>query len=272
MLCFDESIFPFADLHPNAGDMNNSDYVMTIALLEPLLSGADLVPAVSSNKQQVSAQHLLSAPIFPACTRISFPSEQHDNTGVVPDFGLGGRSEADPSPTSQQQTLPPEIDSPGGLQQQTMLPVDPSPSVPDVESGLAFDLPSVTSPPAAVPPSVPEVPPVSNMAPGSSSVDTSAVSERCTRLPPSPNIVRPIHGPIPVRPRTHLQDNIRKPKIFTDGTVCYGLLCDQEPGNLDEAFSNEHWRRAMDVKFDDLQRNNTWHLVPPAPGSNIVLT
>ncbi|WVZ94198.1 hypothetical protein U9M48_040119, partial [Paspalum notatum var. saurae] len=109
--------------------------------------------------------------------------------------------------------------------------------------------------------------------PGSSPV----VHQRRSRLPPGPSTVRPIHGPIRSPPRfvlghrTRSQDNIHKPKIFTDGTVRYGLSCEfQEPSTFTEASSSPQWCAAMDAEFDALQRNKTWHLVSPSHGQNLV--
>jgi hypothetical protein len=54
------------------------------------------------------------------------------------------------------------------------------------------------------------------------------------------------------RPRTRLQDNIVKPKKFTDGIVHYdklGLISTREPQSLQDALSDEHWKKAMDEEF-----------------------
>jgi len=68
-----------------------------------------------------------------------------------------------------------------------------------------------------------------------------------------------------------LQARIRKPKHFTDGTVRYGLLAaNGEPNNLEEALQDENWKNAMDAEFLALQRNKTWHLIPPKEGRNII--
>ncbi|WVZ68483.1 hypothetical protein U9M48_017417 [Paspalum notatum var. saurae] len=43
-----------------------------------------------------------------------------------------------------------------------------------------------------------------------------------------------------------------------------------EPGSLEEALKHERWKMAMDSEFSALQRNKTWHLVPPIKGKNII--
>jgi histone deacetylase 1/2 len=73
------------------------------------------------------------------------------------------------------------------------------------------------------------------------------------------------------RSRTRLQDEIRKPKLYTDGHVRYGFFSSTgEPRNVEEALSSKVWKEAMDVEFNALMKNKTWHLVPPVKGSNIV--
>jgi hypothetical protein len=36
-----------------------------------------------------------------------------------------------------------------------------------------------------------------------------------------------------------------------------------EPSNLSQALLDNNWKKAMDVDYDALMRNKTWHLVPP---------
>lgn len=70
---------------------------------------------------------------------------------------------------------------------------------------------------------------------------------------------------------THLQKGIRKSKVYIDGTIRYGLLMSTgEPESLIEAWANENWKGAMDSEFDALIRNQTWHLVPPQPNTNLI--
>src|SRR4051812_46212104 len=43
-----------------------------------------------------------------------------------------------------------------------------------------------------------------------------------------------------------------------------------EPRNHIEAMACPHWRAAMEDEFSALQNNQTWRLVPPVPGGNII--
>jgi hypothetical protein len=72
-------------------------------------------------------------------------------------------------------------------------------------------------------------------------------------------------------PRTRLQAGISKPKVYTDGTVRYGFLSTtSEPGDISSALSDPNWKAAMESEYSALIRNNTWHLVPPSPGHNLI--
>ena len=74
-----------------------------------------------------------------------------------------------------------------------------------------------------------------------------------------------------IRPRTRLQSRIRKPKVYTDGTIRYSCFTSSgEPQNLNEAFGDKHWKGAMDLEYSALMKNKTWHLVPPRKGTNII--
>ena len=74
--------------------------------------------------------------------------------------------------------------------------------------------------------------------------------------------------------RTRLQQGIRQPKNFNDGivrystkdgTVQYGFLRLQVNLLLSEALDHPKWHQAMEEEYDALLKNQTWHLVPPAP-------
>ena len=46
-----------------------------------------------------------------------------------------------------------------------------------------------------------------------------------------------------------------------------------EPVNIEEAWSGENsanWKQATNSEYESLMKNNTWELVPPPKGKNIV--
>ena len=84
--------------------------------------------------------------------------------------------------------------------------------------------------------------------------------------PVAPQLPRP--GPV-----TRLQQGIRKPKTYTDGTVRWGMLArssTEEPATLDAAFNDKNWHAAMNSEYEALLKNKTWHLVPRPRGKNII--
>jgi hypothetical protein len=53
--------------------------------------------------------------------------------------------------------------------------------------------------------------------------------------------------------RTRLQLGIRKPKVYTDGTIRYGCITSsEEPRDVDEALSNHNWKHVMDLEYNAL--------------------
>jgi hypothetical protein len=75
----------------------------------------------------------------------------------------------------------------------------------------------------------------------------------------------------PSRPVTHLQHNIRKPNIYTNGTVRYAcLFMSREPESTTGALSHDKWWEAMNNEYQALMKNKTWHLVPSHHASNVI--
>jgi hypothetical protein len=77
-----------------------------------------------------------------------------------------------------------------------------------------------------------------------------------------------------IGPVTRAQKGIHRPRVYTDDTVQYGkhgflTHCD-EPYSVDDALADKHWKNAMDLEYDALVKNGTWHVVPPMKGKNIV--
>jgi hypothetical protein len=100
---------------------------------------------------------------------------------------------------------------------------------------------------------------------------SSAPAAVATSVPSSPLPTDASSPPIDARPRTQLQAGIRKPKVYTDGTIRYGCYTStSEPSNLDEALRDKKWHDAMDIEYEALMKNKTWHLVPPQKGRNVI--
>jgi hypothetical protein len=100
---------------------------------------------------------------------------------------------------------------------------------------------------------------VPTAAPGGSSAPYGS-----SALPaPSESVASPIEPAAPQRPATRLQHGIRKPKLYTDGTIRYAnLVSTDESPSLRDALSDSRWKSAMEVEFSALMKNKTWHLVP----------
>jgi hypothetical protein len=77
---------------------------------------------------------------------------------------------------------------------------------------------------------------------------------------------------------TRRRHGIHQPKKRTDGTIAWtcvlaahaALKHTHEPRDYKEALRTSHWRAAMETGFSALQANQTWHLVPPISGVNLI--
>ncbi|KAK1670188.1 hypothetical protein QYE76_058347 [Lolium multiflorum] len=82
----------------------------------------------------------------------------------------------------------------------------------------------------------------------------------------------------PRRPITRSQHGIVRPRARTDGTVAWLAACmahsvddpTAEPRHFQAAMTIPHWRTAMEQEYNALLHNQTWRLVPPPPGANII--
>jgi hypothetical protein len=75
----------------------------------------------------------------------------------------------------------------------------------------------------------------------------------------------------PSRPETQLKHGIRKPKVYTDGTVQYSLaITKEEPTDYRMEMDDSRWKSAMDSEYTAILKNKTWRLVPRKPDVNVI--
>ena len=81
------------------------------------------------------------------------------------------------------------------------------------------------------------------------------------------------NDPVTSQRRTRLQSRVTKPVNYKH-IIKYGMICSTgepgEPNTLEEALGDEKWRKAMHEEYVALQKNKTWHLVPPRQGKNLI--
>lgn len=283
---FDESVFPFAALRPNACARLRAEIsLLPFHLQSNAASGVlnldtDLLPTSSHRAREPSSVQVPSS---------ADPSPDHVVMLLGSSYFL--RHDADSS------TNPPAALHPGTASAQDAV----SSAVLDSIPGSASDrLPSLAAPdlrqpdpaplspgpaslqsdhaplqPFGAPAWGPPSPPIKFPAPASpvawaSSVVTSpaigSTAAPSSTLPaevgsPSPESMVPVSPIQP--PRTRLQNNIWQPKKLFPGMIRYGNFCSTgEPESFKEAMPDLNWKRAMDEEFFALQRNGTWHLVP----------
>jgi len=238
---FDENIFPFAKLNPNAGARLRAEVSLLPSLFISDTLGGDRVQNHVHNVPTNVSPSLHSQNLS---TSADIRDTSSEGTGT--DFG------ADMLPTepSVLLQLPGESAPTAAAPQSSSHPPPASPLPTQSERGGngSSTLPS------------------DDDTPGGSAM-AGEPEELADPLPPSQQaILAP-----PARPATRLQSGIRKPKCYTDGTVRYGLLTAAgEPSSVREAVEHPMWKEAMDAEFMALQRNNTWRLVPSQPGRNVI--
>jgi hypothetical protein len=74
---------------------------------------------------------------------------------------------------------------------------------------------------------------------------------------------------LPTHLRTRLQNNILKPKKFGGNFVCL-VTTTGEPRYFDDPSTQEEWWKAMDVKYQALEKNKSWHLVTRNEAKNVI--
>jgi hypothetical protein len=273
---FDENLFPFSDLHPNAGRRLKEDIL--------------LLPSSSYVDAQNIVDHMSPiVPITDAVQVAGFAEENHAKNNAEHDAehnaennaennGAGAESEEEHSSLSD-----PEVDPAGSPLSSPRVPPDPEADLAGFPSTPPSDRARSVSPSATrrgqdghrSPEREPERENDSAAAAGPSFSGSSMPSDPAASDTEhsdnddhvgSPPVIQP-----PSPPRTRLRQGISKPKKYTDGTVRYGMLSSTgEPCNLKEALDDQHWCKAMEEEYEALIQNKTWHLVPPSSNKNII--
>lgn len=260
---FDETVYPFATLHPNAGARLRTELLL-------------LPDSFSPTTQSDHGGEIVHQPLVNCPPNFSDQiGENSSRTGVAQIGGSAtGSSEAEtrsPGSASREESVSLEETHDfmhGPVQSQFSIGAasagndDSSPVLRDVSAELQSD---------------------SDAAPISSSPSTSASSGGVVHGTHADQVTSPSPAALEqseqeqqttqasdqTRPVTRLQKGISKPKRYTDGTVRYGCLTTTgEPENLREAMANSNWRLAMEQEYSALMSNKTWHLVPPTQGNN----
>lgn len=243
---FDETIFPFAEMHPNAGARLRSE----ILLLSP--------DSVATKGDSSLDDPHINLPV-------NLPNEFNNPRGdsslpQVPNtdditIGSSGKDHGDdPRPISAPT-------SSGGSGSQPTAPV-----FTEVMSRGGQSVAHPLSPVAEVSPTRPA--PASGAGPTPPDAATRSPGEISTG---GSSAGTPEEVAAPLRPVTRLQRGIQKKKIYTDGTVRYGMLASTgEPTDLADALQDKNWKQAMNSEYEALMRNKTWHLVPPQRGTNVI--
>ncbi|XP_071683600.1 uncharacterized protein [Lolium perenne] len=246
---FDENVFPFQALHPNAGALLKREIL--------------LLPTHTSHESaSITDDHMttivpVTVPLYDApqdTTDAGETTAPHNAPEAHTDDGSNLASTADSVNTSV--NADPEEDPPASPSSGSRA-ASPAPE----EGSAALEQPS----PATS---------LSSHArgPGASSSPPSTPASDASSAPAGASTVQPDAAAAPPpRPHTRLQQGIRQPKKYTDDTVRYGMLASSgEPRNLPAALNDPHWRAAMQEEYNALMENKTWTLVPSSKTKNLI--
>jgi hypothetical protein len=282
---FDENVFPFAQLHPNAGSRLREEILLLPH--SPLTTTGDaniddymplpVVPVVVSPVADTTASPENIA------EEISFQNnEENHPDNDAEDDNLSAATEDDlaDSPDFTDPEEDPSRESPALAHSSARVSAT-RPSLAVARSGATSPL---GSPPGTASPFVADHTPdtghvsppdggESDRGPAPGSGASGSSTPMPMRQSPAPMRRAAHHAPQPpLQVQTRIMKGIRKPHVYNDGTVRYGMLAASsgEPGSLADALQNENWRKAMEEEYDALLKNKTWHLVPPNMSKNII--
>lgn len=273
---FDENVFPFATMHPNAGARLRKEISL---LSDSLRSNFDFGDAIVRDQCMTSplpTDAVSSSVLDEAgtgrkseenCAQDAFQGRHrmwqlHDENGAehggdlpAPDFPRTGRGSASGSEAAQVPSPARPSSAPSGSSA-VGAATPPSPS-----NGVSAQ----TDPSGA-----------GSTLSSDAAGDPGQIASSGSSTPVDPVATSDFSVPTnsaPSRPVTRLQQGISKPKVYTDGTMRWGGLAAtsrNEPTSVDEALKSKHWIDAMNNEYAALLRNKTWHLVPPPKNKNII--
>jgi hypothetical protein len=275
---FDENVFPFSKLHDNAGARLRDAILLLPSSLRNPSSGDDLVVDHMSNdvctNDLCEETRNLEGETANNGARSHLGGQLHlfpwrsSSGSPPPGSGTGAAGESAPvhesSPPGASPRLSPTATQPAASGQGGTTPGSPSgPAA--APAGAASPAGAATAPTGSAPAGSGSSTPVPNPTAPRSSAPAPTAPTPTTAPATSDSSVAA------TRPRTRLQDGVCKPKVYTDGTVRYGLsVSTGEPRSVEEALANKHWKEAMDLEYDAFMKNKTWHLVPPRKGINVI--
>jgi hypothetical protein len=212
---FDEHVFPFAVLHPNAGAQLRAEIALLPEHLSNASSGESYLPgqnnesSLPSNPSSSCAGNSLNAGAHMEQTDPESALVEHHFMCV---------------PTGDSTAV--DADSPRPAVRGTAAQERVS------SLGAKVHLPSGSSTPPPVPHT--DTAPVPVPQPDPNAQGTEAALDPMTIvLPDAPAPGSSTAAPAPpLRPVTRLQRGIRKPKTYTDGTVRWGMVASTASGNL----------------------------------------
>jgi hypothetical protein len=242
-IVFDEMVFPFSKINPNAATRLCSEILLLPSHAQP-----SMLPGLGGGFLDDSHTNVSLNPMptnAPCVHEFNVESSGSNDAGMtrnrsVSCLGIGANSRGDSAATF---SMPTGGNPEGGSSVTPVRPVhDRGTAAPSHVSTQASPAHHVCAPesmsrsvaqPVCVLESVPESSveqldflPVESILPGSPDDSVSAQSGADSQT----------SSPKPPRPSTRLQDGIHKPKVYTDGTVRYGLLAtSDEPCDHHEA-------------------------------------
>lgn len=245
---FHENVFPFVKLHSNAGAPLPSE----IALLHQTL----YIPNSSRGK-------IIAEPSFSNCSPsttnpvLSEANDHQEEYSKAGNINVPGDSTGKAGATTE---FAPDQPGHDARAKEEVAQQSSGPSQCDPPQDVALE---ERAPASSRPSRAPERAPAS-----------PARADVYMEAGPSMGSDEPANGSsegVVQCPSTHLQHGIKKPKVYTDSTIRYGLLTIAgEPCSVEDALADANWRTAMEAEYSALMKNQTWHLVPPQKGRNVI--